>query len=104
MAMRKAKVKIDKNEVGVLIEEEGQYTFKYHAGYSGAPVSLTLPIRNEAYHFYRFPPFFDGLLPEGPQLDGLLRIHKIDRNDYFSQLLAIGKDLVGIVTVEPDDE
>ena len=33
-------------------------------------------------------------------LDGLLRQRKIDKDDYFSQLLAVGKDLVGAVTVE----
>ncbi len=28
------------------------------------------------------PPFFDGLLPEGAQLEGLLRLRKIDREKY----------------------
>ncbi len=42
-----------------------------------------------------FPPFFDGLLPEGYQLEGLLKFGKFDRNDLFSQLMAIGEDMVG---------
>jgi serine/threonine-protein kinase HipA len=33
-------------------------------------------------------------------LDGLLRQQKIDKDDLFSQLVAVGKDLVGAVTVE----
>ena len=33
-------------------------------------------------------------------LDGLLRQRKIDKEDYLSQLFAVGKDLVGAVTVE----
>jgi serine/threonine-protein kinase HipA len=33
-------------------------------------------------------------------LDGMLRQLKIDRNDLFSQLVAVGKDMVGAVTVE----
>jgi serine/threonine-protein kinase HipA len=33
-------------------------------------------------------------------LEGLLKIGKIDKNDYFSQLIATGNDLVGAVTVK----
>jgi serine/threonine-protein kinase HipA len=58
-----------------------------------------MPIRNEPYLFPGFPPFFDGLLPEGVQLESLLRRKKIDKNDYFSQLVAVGADMVGSVTV-----
>ena len=52
------------------------------------------------YKFDKFPPFFDGLLPEGIQLEGLLKIRKIDKNDLLSQLIAVGEDLVGAVTVK----
>ena len=47
-----------------------------------------------------FPPFLDGLLPEGSQLEGLLKLKKIDRNDLFSQLMAVGEDVVGVVTLQ----
>jgi serine/threonine-protein kinase HipA len=47
-----------------------------------------------------YSPFFDGLLPEGVQLEGLLKIKKIDRKDYLSQLIAVGADMVGVVTVK----
>jgi serine/threonine-protein kinase HipA len=33
-------------------------------------------------------------------LEGLLKIAKIDKRDYFSQLIATGNDLVGAVTVK----
>ena len=52
------------------------------------------------YTFNKFPPFFEGLLPEGIQLEGLLKLNKIDRNDLFSQLIAVGDDVVGAVTVK----
>jgi hypothetical protein len=29
-----------------------------------------------------------------------LKIKKIDRNDHFSQLIAVGDDMVGVVTVK----
>ncbi len=33
-------------------------------------------------------------------LDALLRKYKIDRNDYFGQLIKVGQDVVGAVTIE----
>ena len=100
--MRKAKVFNFGMYAGDLIElEKGKkYQFNYANDYSGSPISLTLPIKQREYVFNEFPPFFEGLLPEGIQLDALLRQTKIDRNDFFSILLITGKDLVGSVTVE----
>lgn len=98
--MRQAVVKVHNKEAGILTEtDDKHYRFAYHSGYKGAPVSLTMPITEGEYEFTFFPPFFDGVLPEGGQLEGLLRLRKIDRFDYFSQLLAVGRDLVGAVTV-----
>ena len=88
----------------MLTESENDYCFQYLPGYAGHPVSLTMPVRFEPYCFNTFPPFFDGLLPEGIQLDGLLRTRKIDKHDYFSQLLAVGEDVVGAVTILPFNE
>ncbi len=89
-------------EAGILSELDfgKKYRFEYLNGYSGTPVSLTMPLSHRVYEFDSFPPFFDGLLPEGYQLEGLLKFGKIDRNDLFSQLVAVGNDLVGNVTVK----
>ena len=80
--------------------ESGGYCFQYTSDYQGPPISLTMPVRQQAFDYETFPPFFDGLLPEGLQLEGLLKLAKIDRNDYFAQLVTVGSDLVGAVTVE----
>jgi len=100
--MRKAKVYVDKVHAGMLIEKRfnEQYQFSYTQDYKGDPVSLTMPVEEQVFLFDQFPAFFDGLLPEGIQLDGLLRQRKLDVDDYFAQLLAVGADLVGIVTLE----
>jgi serine/threonine-protein kinase HipA len=82
------------------VEKGGKFVFAYRKGYGGPPVSLTMPVEGERYEFDGFPAFFDGLLPEGEMLEGLLRQAKIDRNDNLGQLLAVGGDLVGAVTVE----
>jgi serine/threonine-protein kinase HipA len=63
-----------------------------------------MPIEQKDHDFDSFPPFFEGLLPEGEMLDGLLRQLKIDRKDYFTQLIAVGADTVGAVTVVEDGE
>ena len=89
---------------GILTEERpDRYVFRYHDSYDGPAISLTMPLRKEPYIFDEFPPFFEGLLPEGGQLMGLLSIRKIDQDDYFQQLVATGGDLVGAVTVAPLD-
>lgn len=81
-----------------------KYRFIYQSGYKGSAISLTMPITTPEYIFDRFPPFFDGLLPEGVMLEGLLKQNKIDRQDFFSQLAAVGGDLVGAVTVKEGAE
>ena len=100
--MRIAKVFVKGVEAGTLIElvQGKEYIFEYLEGYSGLEVSRTMLTRQKVYKFDKFPPFFDGLLPEGIQLEGLLKIRKIDKNDYFSQLIAVGEDMVGAVTVK----
>jgi len=99
--MRRARVKIHDTKAGILTENnQKHYVFKYDNGYEGSPISLTMPVRDEPYEFEEFPPFFDGLLPEGIQLEGLLKIQKIDKTDYFQQILVTGQDLVGAVTLE----
>ncbi len=80
-------------------ERDGQWLFIYEDSYEGLPVSLTLPVRKEAYKFRKFPPVFEGLLPEGPQLEALLRKHKIDHHDAFAQLVTVGEDLVGSLSI-----
>ena len=99
--MRQAKVFVHDVPAGTLTElDHSKFSFDYIDEYAGPAVSLTMPISTKHYEFETFPPVFEGLLPEGPQLEILLRAHKIDRRDYYSQLLVVGKDLVGAVTVE----
>ncbi len=100
--MRKSKIFVFGVQAGILSETVfgKKFVFEYLPEYSGRPVSLTMPLSRQKYIFETFPPFFDGLLPEGWQLEALLKNIKIDRYDHFSQLLAIGKDTVGNVTIE----
>ncbi|MCA0370049.1 MAG: HipA N-terminal domain-containing protein [Proteobacteria bacterium] len=101
---QRAAIFFQKQRCGVLEEEmRGKaYRFTYDPTYQGPMISLTLPVRLEPYTWDAFPPFFDGLLPEGMQLEALLRIHKIDKDDLMSQLITVGEDLVGAVSVRGD--
>src|SRR3990167_4645232 len=99
--MRKAQVWVHGIEAGLLEElATNSYRFTYLADYQGAPVSLMMPIKKNSYEFNQFPSFFEGLLPEGIMLEALLRKYKLDKNDYFGQLLIVGHDVVGAVTIE----
>lgn len=100
--MRKAKIYVNGIFAGILEEliYKKHYRFSYTENYAGAPVSLTMPTSQIEYNYEGFPPFFDGLLPEGIMLESLLKKKKIDRDDHMSQLLAVGQDMVGNVTVE----
>jgi serine/threonine-protein kinase HipA len=103
--MRTAKVFMQDVLAGTLseIEKKRRYRFSYHDDYEGPAISLTMPPTQKEYEFTGFPPFFDGLLPEGFQLEALLRKRKIDRDDLFSQLIIVGRDLVGAVTVVEEE-
>ncbi len=99
--MRSAQVYVGKVLAATLqeIEKNHHYRLIYLPNYQGPPISLTLPVRKEPYDFPHFPTFFDGLLPEGMQLEALLRQAKLDRDDLFGQLLQVGTDMVGAVSV-----
>ena len=102
MIMRKAKVFVNGAEAGTLTElsQGKEYVFEYLEDYNGLEVSRTMMPHKRKYTYNKFPPFFEGLLPEGVQLDGLLKIKKIDKDDLFSQLMAVGDELVGVITLE----
>ncbi len=99
--MRKASIAVHGVYAGILEQlNDKTYQFTYLTDYQGPPVSLTMPLIQKIYTFDIFPPFFEGLLPEGVMLEALLKKYKIDRNDYFSQLILVGGDVVGAVTIK----
>lgn len=98
--MRRVRVLVMGIPAGFLEElDGGAYRFTYDSDYRGIPVSLTMPTTERVHQFDQFPPFFEGLLPEGVMLEALLRRHKLDKKDLFGQLLTVGQDLVGAVTM-----
>jgi serine/threonine-protein kinase HipA len=99
--MRKALIYQQGVLAGLLDElDAGRWRFTYADQYAGKPVSLAMPVSQRVHEFDQFPPVFEGLLPEGRQLEALLRRYKLDRTDLFAQLLIVGEDLVGSLTVK----
>jgi HipA-like protein len=85
--------------------EEGHYVFTYRPEYLARPgaraVSLTLPMKPEAYESPVLFPFFAGLLAEGNLKALQCRLHRIDPDDDFTRLLKTAShDVIGAVTVE----
>lgn len=97
--MRKVQIFMYGKTAGTLIEENGNYTFTYLIAYNGPAISLTMPLRTSPYQFDHFPALFEGLLPEGPQLEALLHHADLARDDYLGQLIKVGQDLAGAITL-----
>jgi serine/threonine-protein kinase HipA len=81
---------------GVLTKKPGSFSFAYDHNYlneSGSrPISVTLPLRREAYTSDILFPLFVNMLSEGANKQLQCRMLRIDENDYFNLLLATAKD------------
>ncbi len=99
--MRSALILVHGKPAAVLSEQPDRgWGVDYLPEYDGEPVSLSFPVRDGKRRYPGFPPFLDNLLLEGAMLERFLQNHKIDQDDFFSQLVLLGEDLVGAVTVK----
>ena len=101
--MRQANIFYKDQLAGVLTENDAGYEFQYLPKYmsleKAKAVSLTLPLREEAYTSPVLFSFFDGLIPEGWLLDVALRNTDISILDRMSLLLTCCKNCIGAVSV-----
>ncbi|HAM41871.1 MAG TPA: phosphatidylinositol kinase [Candidatus Omnitrophica bacterium] len=105
-SFRRAKVKYKDQVAGYLSETATGYQFQYDPAYlrTGAPISMSLPLREEPYESRELFSFFRGLLPEGWYLAIVSATAKIDAQDAFGILLATTADTIGAVTVHKAEE
>jgi len=98
---RKADVFYHDHPAGVLEETDTGYKFTYDPGYlkTGKAISLSLPLRREAFESSILFPFFTGLNSEGWYRDIVCATRKIDHADEFGILLVTGENTIGAVTV-----
>lgn len=103
MSYRKADIYVHETIAGVLEETETGYLFQYEPKYvsqkNAEPVSLTLPLQEEAYESQVLFPFFDGLIPEGWLLDVVEETWKVNPKDRMGLLLVSCRDTIGHVSV-----
>ncbi len=102
--MRKAKVFFQIEWAGTLTEDETGYLFQYEKEYlntENPPISLTLPLKEEAYQASALFPFFDGLIPEGWILEIVEKNWKVNPKDRMGILLVACRDCIGAVSIEP---
>lgn len=105
--MRRAKVYMNNELAGFIMETDNGYTFLYEPNYLNRPgvkpVSLTLPLQHEPHISKTMFPFFDGLIPEGWLLEIAERNWKLNVRDRMGLLLACCKDCIGAVSIEEDN-
>ncbi len=105
---RRGIVRLDGRRVGIIEETDTGSRFTYDSQWlalpDAVPVSLTLPLRAEAYQSRGLLPFFENLLPEGWLLELSTAKLKIPKDDGFGLLLATCADCVGAVEVLADQD
>ena len=100
---RQGKVFVNEIFAGIVFQDDEGYGFKYDKNYLEKylePVSLTLPLRENAYRSKTMLPFFDGLIPEGWLLKIAEKNWKLNEKDRMGLLLSVCKDNIGNVSVE----
>lgn len=85
--------------------DEGALSFAYVPGYSGVPVSLSIPVTPAVYPHRTVRPYLQGLLPDDP----LVRADIGDRygcsgENPFAMLAHIGLDCPGAVQLVPSGD
>jgi serine/threonine-protein kinase HipA len=103
---RRGIIQLSGERVGVLEETNEGTRFTYDRAWlaraDALSISLTLPLRDEAYDSRGLHPFFENLLPEGWLLEISTAKLKIPKDDAFGLLLATCADCIGAVEVRPD--
>jgi len=92
---------------GILEKRDDGYLFIYDKDFlkHNAPISMTLPLREEPYYSKELFPFFRELLPEGWYLDIVSASQKVDTKDYFGLLVSTsGLDSTGAVTIQKEEK
>ena len=107
--MRELFVSIEINgrqrEVGSITgDTEFNAEFRYSEDYLNAPdampISLSMPLRNEAYDTANTRNFFEGLLPEGFLRRTVAENNRTDAGDYLSLLEMLGSECLGAIQIK----
>lgn len=78
-----------------------QYTPDYAEEARPVPLSLSLPVRLQAFGDVATRAFFENLLPENDQIRRLMDLYGIDRGDFVALLERLGADCPGALSCVP---
>ncbi|MHC8510348.1 MAG: type II toxin-antitoxin system HipA family toxin [Rhodospirillales bacterium] len=104
------RVYLNQQFVGMLTKQPGggagfQYSAEWLAHETRTPISLSLPLRNEAYEGARVAAFFENLLPDSDEIRKRAAARAGAKGaDAHSLLSAIGRDCVGALQFIPEDD
>ena len=90
------------------IEGEGvsdarfSYDREYLTSAGAAAVSVSLPLRDEAFSALQTRNFFEGLLPEGFTGRSVAQWLHTDQDDYLAILFGLGQDCLGAIRITQD--
>lgn len=87
----------------------GAHQFKYHDDWlalaGSRPISLSMPLRRQAYKGDEVYNFFDNLLPDNPEVrNRIVARHQAVSSQPFDLLAKIGQDSVGALQLVPQGE
>jgi serine/threonine-protein kinase HipA len=92
--------------VGMLETTVRGMEFSYATSYLHSrkpPISLAIPLREEAFPESITRPFFEGLLPEGQQREALASYLRVSSTSTMKLLAALAGECVGNLTILTDD-
>ena len=110
--MRQLYVSVEINgrqrEVGSIIGDssfnaEFRYSEDYLSAPDAMPISLSMPLKAEAYDPAQTRNFFEGLLPEGFLRRAVAENNRTDAGDYLSLLEMLGSECLGAVQIKGPD-
>lgn len=81
-----------------------KYSREYLKNPENRPISMSLPLRDEAFDTQRTRIFFEGLLPEGFTRRCVANWMHMDENDYLSILSGLGNECLGAVKIIESDQ
>jgi len=81
--------------------------FQYAPSYLGRtnvrPISISLPLQEEAFSADQTRRYFEGLLPEGFSRRAVANWTKTNEDDYLSILEKLGQESLGAIQIQSDD-
>ena len=92
--------------IGTLDEQAGKFVHdaQYLASPHAAPISCSLPLREQPYTQEDARPYFEGLLPEGAPREAAAAALHVRPEDYLSILAGYGFECLGDVIVAHREE